>query len=773
MSEIKFSFLERNSLVKKIAFSGNSHTTVSIGKSDTDILFNSKDVSRLHAQLVYDGNRVYIQDCESTNGTFVNGTRIPSGQLIGLKSGDTVMFSASGDSKMVIGDTAQAYSIAPNATAAPTSSIGSLNQYLINKEEITVGRAPECDVVLSHHSISRVHASIRKVGNGRFKVTDLGSTNGTFVNGRKITSIEVGSNDRLFVGRFQLSFDSAARNLSTESAIRANNVSKVYSNGFTALKQTSFDIPSGGLVAIMGPSGCGKSTLLKVLNGDSPASTGNVMVHGLDLIENYDYLKTQIGYVPQDDIVHRELTVEQSIYYAAKIRLDGISDEETDQKIDRLLRALNITEIRNNLVSAISGGQRKRVSIAVELLSDPAILFLDEPTSPLDPQTIEEFMGILRSLSAGGTTVVIVTHKPDDLNHMDSVIFMAEGGYMVYYGGAREYKSYFNVSAPVEVYANIAGEKAKYWINKMYAGRNNPQMPPANSRRPSSDVNVFRQFFWLLSRYLKIKTNDKLNSAIMLLQAPIIALLICIIFPDIRISVPFLMAVSAIWFGVNNAAREIVAELPIYKRERMFNVVILPYVFSKVTVLGLFAFLQAVMFNLIIWMCYSGSLSWNDPLSGILWMFFITVCSSLFGLLISSGSNNTEKVMSIVPIAIIPQIMLAGIVAPIQNMGVEFMSYFTFSRWGTEGFAHIQGDVWDKEVQIDTTLLATQPDKAAQITDVQTDAFAVLEKNYDSSYGNTFGDLAGTLSLDFFVVLTLALLCLIGIWISLKKKDSI
>ena len=122
MSEIKFSFLERNSLVKKIAFSGNSHTTVSIGKSDADVLFSSNEVSRLHAQLVYDGNRVYIQDCDSTNGTFVNGTRIPSGQLIGLKLGDTVMFSASGNSKMVVGDSLQANVAAPNLSAAPTSS---------------------------------------------------------------------------------------------------------------------------------------------------------------------------------------------------------------------------------------------------------------------------------------------------------------------------------------------------------------------------------------------------------------------------------------------------------------------------------------------------------------------------------------------------------------------------------------------------------------------------------------------------------------------------
>jgi ABC-type multidrug transport system ATPase subunit len=177
----------------------------------------------------------------------------------------------------------------------------------------------------------------------------------------------------------------------------------------------------------MGPSGCGKTTLLKVLNGETPSTEGRVLISGLDLDENYDYVKTLIGYVPQDDIIHRELTVDQTLYYAARLRMGQVDPELMANKIEQVLSALKIVDHRSKPVSKISGGQRKRVSIAVEILTDPLILFLDEPTSPLDPQTIEEFLSILKDLSLNGTTVVMVTHKPEDLLYMDSVIFMAEG----------------------------------------------------------------------------------------------------------------------------------------------------------------------------------------------------------------------------------------------------------------------------------------------------------------------------------------------------------
>jgi len=769
-SDNKFIFYEDGNIVKKITFAGNEQQAISIGKTDTDVVFKSSEVSRLHAQLVFDGNRVYIQDCNSTNGTYINGNRINSGQLIQLNQRDEVYFTSSRNTKMSVGES-------NNSAKAPADSnaITSLIKYLNNKSEIIIGRSPECDVVLDHVSVSRKHASIKKSTSGKYILTDLGSLNGTFVNNKKISKIEISSSDIVYIGRFQLSLEGKVRNLSNESAVRAKNVSKVYKNGFVALKETSFDIPSGGLIAIMGPSGCGKSTLLKVLNGDSPSSTGEVYINGLDLISNYGYLKTQIGYVPQDDIVHRELTVEQSLYYACHLRLDGINDEFVAEKIEQLLEELNIKEIRNNLVSNISGGQRKRVSIAVELISDPAVLFLDEPTSPLDPQTIEEFMGILRRLSEKGTTVVLVTHKPDDLTHMDSVMFMAEGGYLIFYGGSEDYKSYFSVKSPVEVYANISGEKANYWISKSKPPGQSLKMSNNDAKRIDDDVQPFRQYFWLFSRYLKIKTNDKLNSAIMLLQAPIIAILICFIFQEIRSAVPFLMAVSAIWFGVNNAAREIVAEFAIYKRERMFNVLIGPYIFSKLTVLGIFAFFQSLIFNLIIFAWYGQSsdfTGWQDPIMGTIWMFFLTIISSLFGLFISASANSTEKVMSIVPIAVIPQIMLAGIVAKIPNKLVEFISYITFSRWGTEGFDHIQNEVVEPMPKIAQNADAGSPPEIIQ-EDSLVDAYEQLESNFHSSYQSNFNDLAGTITLDIIAISTLGLICLVSIWIALKQKDSI
>ncbi len=776
MEQIRYQFFQNGQLLKKLKFSSGKQISLSIGKAGSDIAFSVNEVSKLHAQLVCDGNRVYIQDCNSSNGTFINGQKIAAGQLILINLDDNISFSQAKSAILIVGDKVPVSTNSRVSTAASsTASVSSLLKYLANKPEITIGRSTECDVVLTHDSVSRVHARVRRTSSGKYRITDEGSLNGTFVNNKKITSAEVSGNDKIFVGRFQLSLEGEGRNLSNESAVRATRVCKQYGNGFLALKETSFDIPAGGLIAIMGPSGCGKSTLLKVLNGDSPASAGEVYVNGLELISNYGYLKTQIGYVPQDDIVHRELTVEQSLYYASHIRLDGVKDEFVQAKIEQLLRELNIAEIRNNLVSKISGGQRKRVSIAVELLSDPAVLFLDEPTSPLDPQTIEEFMGILRNLSEKGTTVVMVTHKPDDLAHMDSVMFMAEGGYLIYYGGATAYKEYFNVSAPVEVYANIAGEKAKYWINKTNKPTNSLQISQNASKQIDNSVNPLRQFYWLLSRYLKIKTNDQLNSAIMILQAPIIAALICFIFNEISSAVLFLMAISAIWFGVNNAAREIVAEAPIYKRERMFNVLIIPYIFSKVSVLGIFALIQAILFNFIIWGCYSNHsnfIGWVDPMTGTIWMFFLTVISSLFGLYISSISDSSEKVMSIVPIAVIPQIMLAGVVATIPNAAVEFISYFTFSRWGTEGFDHIQDKIVEKMPRITPaanpgdTLIIDHHDSLIR-------AYPHLENNFHSSYQSNFGDHAGTLMLDGTIVFILGFICFVGIWISLKKKDSI
>ncbi|MFM7683474.1 MAG: ATP-binding cassette domain-containing protein, partial [Bacteroidota bacterium] len=573
--------------------------------------------------------------------------------------------------------------------------------------------------------------------------------------------------------------------------------------------ETSIEIPSKSLLAVMGPSGCGKSTLLKALNGDSPASQGRVTICGLELNENYDYIKTHLGYVPQDDIVHRELSVYKSLYYAAKLRLSDATNAEIDQKIDEVLASLNITHIKNNLVSGISGGQRKRVSIAVELLTDPLVLFLDEPTSPLDPQTIEDFLGCLRKLAENGTTVIMVTHKPEDLDYMDSVIFMAEGGHLVYYGTTTGYISHFKQERVTKVYAELVKENAGPWID-LYKRQNPPSaqapMPPQQIKS-TSKINYLKQFYWLTTRYFNIKLNDKVNSLFMIGQAPIIALLVIVIFDHIQLAVPFLIAVSAIWFGANNAAREIVGEFPIYKRERMFNQDIFIYIFSKITVLGTFATVQAIIFITILYAKFSDDTQvvWKDPFLSCAWMIFLSVSATLMGLFLSAVVNTTEKVMTLVPITLIPQILLGGLLSKISSSVVEVLSYITISRWGTEGFANIQKtaeipkyvifDQKDKIVdstymvnyvtdactnkqngkEIEDLVMTVLVEKNLDGTDKYESVKAVEElgKQYHSSYEDFFPNLFSTLKIDFIAVSIISLIFFIGIYWSLKSKDSI
>jgi ABC-type multidrug transport system ATPase subunit len=526
----------------------------------------------------------------------------------------------------------------------------------------------------------------------------------------------------------------------------------------------------------MGPSGCGKSTLLKALNGDAPPTSGNVYIGGLELNENFDYLKTQIGYVPQDDIVHRELTVEQSLFYAAKLRLENTSNENIRQKINQVLTDLNIDHIRENIVGKISGGQRKRVSIAVEILTDPLILFLDEPTSPLDPQTIEEFLEILRKLSDKGTTVIMVTHKPEDLNYMDTVIFMAEGGHKVYYGDTSSYLNYFKVDDTVKVYAQLAMPHVSKWISNHK--QNHPELGKnqvSKEKRNSRSANFFHQFWWLTIRYFNIKLNDRLNTLILVGQAPIIAGLICLIFEDISMSVPFLLAISAVWFGTNNAAREIVGEAPIYKRERMFNQGIFPYIFSKITVLGTFAAIQAFLFTIIITINFSKSdPTWDAPLLTFTWMLIVSISASIMGLFLSAVATTTEKVMTIVPIALIPQIMLAGIVAKITSPLVEIISYFTLSRWGNEGFCNAQENVLVEMPQIfpkvDPNSSENETVEMKYVTESSIDQ---LKKCFHKNYEDTFGsEWAYSLDLDIIAIGTLTFLFFAGVYFALKKKDS-
>ena len=781
-NKIKLGFVSDGKLLVKFAFLKGQPSDLIVGRSATaEICLNNNLISGQHAQLIFDENdNLFIIDLSSRNGTFINKQRIEPGIPYQLRSTDTLNLANSKGIELVDNpDDFELVKVSPKSDTINTDvsnfSTTNILQKFNSKKIITIGRMAESDVFLDHPSISREHATIEKKDTSTFILVDKGSTNGTYVNGRRISgSINVTQDDLIIIGRFQLSLSGKIRDLTQEVAIRAERIIKKFDNGKIGLHECSFEIPSKSLLAVMGPSGCGKSTLLKALNGDAPSSSGRVYIGGLELNENYDYLKTQIGYVPQDDIVHRELTVEQSLFYAAKLRLEGSDASFRKEKIDQVLKDLNIEHIRQNLVGKISGGQRKRVSIAVEILTDPLILFLDEPTSPLDPQTIEEFLENLKSLSKKGTTVIMVTHKPEDLNYMDSVIFMAEEGHMVFHGDSSSYLNHFSVDNTIKVYAQLAKPNSNEWIN-IYK-QNHPvigEMAPYKEKQESHKANFFLQFWWLTVRYFNIKFNDKLNTLILVGQAPIIAALICLIFDDISPALTFLLAISAVWLGANNAAREIVSEAAIFKRERMFNQGILAYMLSKITVLGTFAAIQSLLFTIIIAIKFSSNTpNLDDPLQIFLWMLFVSLAASMMGLFLSAIVSTSEKVMTIVPIALIPQIMLSGVIYKITNPLVEIISYFTLSRWGNEGFCNIQ-----KEVKIEVPVMANQNPEAIQEigTEIKTsNSINQLKECFHDSYEKTFSDgLAFSMKLDLIAIGTLFLIFFVGVYIALKRKDAI
>ena len=257
------------------------------------------------------------------------------------------------------------------------------------RKEIIIGRSSDCDYVLTSLQVSRKHTLLQWEDDKIF-LQDLDTTNGTFVNGVPVRQrVVIQSTDQITIGTTTFALQSGLVEL--KYAIVADNIQKVYAKGVIGLNKMSLKIPSQQFIALMGPSGCGKSTLLKGLNGANPVTSGAITIQGLSLNnENYNTLKKYIGYVPQDDIVHGDLSVEKTLYYAAKLRMsDDVSKKEISAKIDQVLTNLNLdsTSIRKNKINELSGGQRKRISIAVELLNDPKILFLDEPTSPLDPET--------------------------------------------------------------------------------------------------------------------------------------------------------------------------------------------------------------------------------------------------------------------------------------------------------------------------------------------------------------------------------------------------
>jgi ABC-type multidrug transport system ATPase subunit/pSer/pThr/pTyr-binding forkhead associated (FHA) protein len=562
-----------------------------------------------------------------------------------------------------------------------------------HKAILRIGRAAENDIILDAPGVSRYHATLTYGASEQPVLEDLTSTNGTYVNGSLLTeSRTLTSDDLVFLGGFVLRINGreVQRLELRTSRICAEGISKSI-GGKILLQNITLALLPREFIGIMGSSGCGKSTLMDALDGLRPATTGSVSVNGLDLYTHFNVLRRSLGYVPQRDILHEALTVERTLWFASKLKLPPTtSAEEIRRIVNDVIETVGLRGQRSNEFRQLSGGEQKRLSLAVELITKPSFLFLDEPTSPLDPETTESMMDLFRRLADQGRIVVMVTHKFEKFHEMDNVAILTRGGYLAFFGPPRASLEYFNCSEPADIYRHISRqdpeelsarfrvspEYHRYITQRVNETRSLQKIGDAIGQGTQQEPSLERpvgisQWKTLTKRFLEIKLNDRKNTLLLLIQAPLVAFILTMItgrrLNDAKTL--FVAAVVALWFGANNAVRDIVAEAPIYTRERRFSLKIPSYVLSKFAVLSGIAVVQVLLFLAVL--IGFKRLSTADLPSLFVVVYLTTLGGISTALFLSAVVNSTEKALSVLPLIVIPQLLLSGFLKPINDIYVD------------------------------------------------------------------------------------------------------
>jgi len=520
---------------------------INIGRDPSnDIVIDVLVVSGFHAQIVREGNQLIFVHPHPTRQGTLNGLLYQGRHIAGNQQFRKPL--ARGDIFRIGDQHGTLVTLTFNdGSGASQDIVPEIRPIPLGAPVITIGRQMDNMVVLNHPQVSGHHARLEQ-GQGGYRIIDLGSTNQVYVNAQRVTNQLLKPGDEVRIGPFKLTYTGTELTQQDESnsiRIDALHLKKVGNKQVILINDISIVVPPRKFVAVVGGSGAGKSMLLDALNGLRPAQQGAVLYNGQDYYRHLAAFSTQLGYVPQDDIIHRDLTVERALYYAAKMRLpEDFTEEQVKQRINEVLEDVEMKFRRNLLVSKLSGGQRKRVSIALELLANPSVFFLDEPTSGLDPGLDRKMMFLLRKLADKGHTIVLVTHATNNINACDYVCFLGQGGRLAYYGPPNEAKTYFGKTDFAEIYSALepsddnpnapaqAEEKFKVStdfqkyvvepLNQGPAGRANIQQQTVEVKQPKRG-NPWKQFSILSRRYLELLWNDKGTLALLILQAPVIA----------------------------------------------------------------------------------------------------------------------------------------------------------------------------------------------------------------------------------------------------------
>ncbi|WP_306953533.1 FHA domain-containing protein [Streptomyces sp. B4I13] len=742
-----------------------------------DIVLEDARVSWRHATVSFNGRSWVVEDHGSTNGTFAQGQRI---HQLEIGSGSAFHLGNATDGPRVNLSGAQAPAAQPQqqpyaaqganpgwaqqsppqagwpppqqaapqvpqqqgagephmrqvpgggAGAPPVygdRSPTTFHQFSLGRV-MRIGRALENELVVSDLQVSRHHAEFHSTPDGRMEIRDLGSHNGTYVNGQPIPkggSVQLGPTDVVGVGHstFRIVGDRLEEFVDTgEVSFSARHLTVTVDGGKQILKDVSFGVPEKSLIAVIGPSGSGKSTLLKALTGYRPANQGDVLYDNRNLYKQFAELRQRIGLVPQDDILHKELTVKKALKYAAKLRFPAdTTPAERESRIDEVLRELKLDIHKEKKVTSLSGGQRKRVSVALELLTKPSLIFLDEPTSGLDPGMDRDVMQLLRGLADDGRTVLVVTHSVAELAICDKLLVMAPGGAVAYFGPPEEALNFFGYDTWADVFSAFENYRDYDWAGRwkgsqhyqMYAADidaiapQSVQMPPMQAMKPPKPQGWMSQFVTLVRRYASVIASDKgflaltvilpavlgavsllIDSGNSLLPNPVNPKTGRIIPNGTATTVLLILAVGACFAGAANSVRELIKERVIYERERATGLSRSAYLMSKVFVLGVVTLLQGLMVGVI------GFASREIPKEGLVLgtatMFELSIpimalgfTSMMFGLVISSLVKTAEKTMPLLVMFAIIQVVFTGCLFTLNGaVGVNEFSYLMPSRW--------------------------------------------------------------------------------------------
>lgn len=445
-----------------------SKAVTTLGRRGSNMIqIMSPIVSGEHLKIELTRQGHTVTDLNSTNGTYINGKRLPPGQPHLLVSNDIIRFND------VLGNSASLTYIAPSGFVGVKADLAQ-KTFTLPGQISYIGRNSKADISLDHPAVSWNHARVIRHDNHRFTIQDLSSNNGTFLNGTQLKGerplercdvVQIGPFNLVYQGAGVFAPYSAERNFRLEAVniekavYAARSVLGIPTRGhpLTILHPLNLVINPREFVALVGGSGAGKSTLLKALSGLSRATSGAVLVNGDNLYANFNLYRNLMGYVPQDDIIHQNLDVQSALTYAARLRLPDATPAEISRRIADVLAKVGMTGQAHTMVRDLSGGQRKRVSIAAELLAEPWIFFLDEPTSGLDPGLEKLMMDTLRQLADEGRTIVLVTHATSNIaNNCDQVAFMARGGELAYYGPPDQVTDFFKVGNFADVYTRLA-----------------------------------------------------------------------------------------------------------------------------------------------------------------------------------------------------------------------------------------------------------------------------------------------------------------------------